>query len=461
MIVKMKKFFIAALAVFLFSLGMVSGQNDKQSTILVLDIKDAIDPRMSRLVRLALEKATDTTADILLIEMDTYGGALTDADDIRTMLLEFKKPTWVFINRDAASAGALISIACDSIYMASGASIGAATVVTADGSAAPDKYQSYMKSIMRSTAEAKGRNPQIAEAMVDQEIEIEGITEKGNVITFSTSEAIQNGFCEGQRTSIDEIIQKNGISNYNVVRYERSTAEKIIAFFLNPFVSGILLLVIVGGIYFELQTPGVGFPILAAGIALLLYLTPYYLNGLAENWEILMFFAGIGLLVLEIFVIPGFGIAGILGIIFAGGSLVLVMLNNDFFDFSFVEGDKIVMAVTTTLGALIGSVIVMFIGGVRLTNTKIFKRISLQTVQDKESGYTSRFVTTLMTGKQGTAFTILRPSGKVLIDGEVYDAFTRGEYIEKDAPVIVVDEEGTSLKVKAAPEIKSSKKKKN
>ena len=461
MIVKMKKFFIAALAVFLFSLGMVSGQNDKQSTILVVDIKDAIDPRMSRLVRLALEKATDTTADILLIEMDTYGGALTDADDIRTMLLEFKKPTWVFINRDAASAGALISIACDSIYMASGASIGAATVVTADGSAAPDKYQSYMKSIMRSTAEAKGRNPQIAEAMVDQEIEIEGITEKGNVITFSTSEAIQNGFCEGQRTSIDEIIQKNGISNYNVVRYERSTAEKIIAFFLNPFVSGILLLVIVGGIYFELQTPGVGFPILAAGIALLLYLTPYYLNGLAENWEILMFFAGIGLLVLEIFVIPGFGIAGILGIIFAGGSLVLVMLNNDFFDFSFVEGDKIVMAVTTTLGALIGSVIVMFIGGVRLTNTKIFKRISLQTVQDKESGYTSRFVTTLMTGKQGTAFTILRPSGKVLIDGEVYDAFTRGEYIEKDAPVIVVDEEGTSLKVKAAPEIKSSKKKKN
>jgi membrane-bound serine protease (ClpP class) len=345
--------------------------------------------------------------------------------------------------------------------MAAGASIGAATVVTADGSAAPDKYQSYMKSIMRSTAEAKGRDPRIAEAMVDQEIEIEGITEKGNVITFSTSEAIRNGFCEGQRASIDEIILQNGISNYTIVRYERSNAEKIIAFFLNPFVSGILLLVIVGGIYFELQTPGVGFPILAAGIALLLYLTPYYLNGLAENWEILMFFVGIGLLILEIFVIPGFGIAGILGILFAGSSLVLVMLNNDLFDFSFVEGDKIVMAVTTTLGALAGSVIIMFIGGVRLTNTKIFKRISLQTVQDKKAGYTSRFVSTLMTGKQGTAFTILRPSGKVLIEGEVYDAFTRGEYIEKDAPIIVVDEEGTSLKVKAAPEVKTLKKKKN
>jgi membrane-bound serine protease (ClpP class) len=174
-----------------------------------------------------------------------------------------------------------------------------------------------------------------------------------------------------------------------------------------------------------------------------------------------MFFVGIGLLILEIFVIPGFGIAGILGILFAGSSLVLVMLNNDLFDFSFVEGDKIVMAVTTTLGALAGSVIIMFIGGVRLTNTKIFKRISLQTVQDKKAGYTSRFVSTLMTGKQGTAFTILRPSGKVLIEGEVYDAFTRGEYIEKDAPIIVVDEEGTSLKVKAAPEVKTLKKKKN
>ena len=220
-------------------------------------------------------------------------------------------------------------------------------------------------------------------------------------------------------------------------------------------------MVIIGGIYFELQTPGVGFPLLAGAIALLLYLTPYYLNGLAENWEILLFFVGLILLALEIFVIPGFGVAGILGISFAGGSLILMMLNNDFFDFSFVKGEQILIAITTTLIALLGSIVIMFIGGAQIANTKIFRRISLQTVQDSKDGYTSRFFSQPMAGKVGLAFTILRPSGKVMIDDEVFDAFTRGEYLEKGSSVIVIDEEGTSLKVKAVlAEQTSSKKKK-
>jgi len=175
--------------------GSSSIFSDDKPTVLQMNIKDNIDPRMNRYVKLALNEAREINADYVIIEMDTYGGALNDADDIRTMILEYDKPIYVFINRDAASAGALISIACDSIYMAAGASIGAATVVTAEGVAAPDKYQSYMRSIMRSTAEAKGRDPKIAEAMVDESLEIEGITEEGEVITFSTSEAIQNGFC--------------------------------------------------------------------------------------------------------------------------------------------------------------------------------------------------------------------------------------------------------------------------
>lgn len=429
-------------------------------TIMLFEINAEIDPRMNRLVELALEQARDEKADIVLIEMDTYGGALTDADDIRTRLLEFEKPTWVFINKDAASAGALISISCDSIYMAKGASIGAATVVTADGSAAPDKYQSYMRSIMRSTAEANGRDPKIAEAMVDQNLEVPGISEKGQVITFSTSEAIKYGFCEGQRESVDDVIRKNGYSDYKLVKFHLTATERIISFFLNPFISGLLILVIIGGIYFELQTPGVGFPLLAAGVALLLYLTPYYLNGLAENWEILMFFVGVALLALEIFVIPGFGIAGVLGIILTAGSLILVMLNNDFFDFSFVEGKQIIMAITTTLIAFLASVIVIFIGGSRLADTKIFRKISLQAVEDRKEGYTSRFFANPMAGKTGLAFTRLRPSGKVMIDDHVYDAFTRGEYIEKDSKVIVIDEEGTSLKVRLLPKEKSSSKKK-
>src|SRR5690606_38120281 len=181
-----------------------------------------IDPAMTRRVKLSLEKAEQEASDLIVIEMDTYGGAVNDADEIRTMILNSEKPVYVFINKDAASAGALISIATDSIYMAPGASIGAATVVNgADGAAAPDKYQSYMRSMMRSTAEAKGRNPKIAEAMVDEKIVIEGITEAGSVVTFSVSEAITHGFCEGQVKSIEEIVERQGLEDdYQIIHYK-------------------------------------------------------------------------------------------------------------------------------------------------------------------------------------------------------------------------------------------------
>ena len=159
-------------------------QDDGDTTsVFVMEIKAEIDARMNHYVELALDEARSIEADLVIIEMDTYGGAVNDADDIRTMVLEFEKPIYVFINKDAASAGALISIACDSIYMAAGSSIGAATVVTPDGQAAPDKYQSYMRSMMRSTAEANGRDPQIAEAMVDETIEIDSISAEGKVLT--------------------------------------------------------------------------------------------------------------------------------------------------------------------------------------------------------------------------------------------------------------------------------------
>ena len=419
-----------------------------QNTVVTMKIDNVIDPRMNRYTELALDYAEETGADIVIIEMDTYGGAVNDADDIRTRIMEFEIPIWVFINKDAASAGALISIACDSIYMAPGSSIGAATVVVQDGSAAPDKYQSYMRSIMRSTAEANNRDPNIAEAMVDEDIEIDSITSAGEVVTLSTSEAIKYGFCEAEVSSIEEIMERNGIEDYTLSEFELSASEKVIRFFLNPIISGLLILIIIGGIYFELQTPGVGFPLLAAIVAVTLYFIPYYLNGLAENWEIIMFFAGVALIALEIFVIPGFGVAGISGLILTLGSLILVMLNNDIFDFSFVKGSEIFQATATILVGVFGSIIIMFFGGVRFTNTRLFKRISLQAVQNRSEGYTSSFKEESMIGKTGTAYTVLRPSGKVLIDGVLYDAYTRGDYIEKNDKIKVINEEGTSLKVR-------------
>ncbi len=431
--------------ILLFSTALVSAQT---SNVMVMEIRSDIDPRMSRYVELALEHAEDIDADYVIVDMDTYGGIVTDAKDIVERIMSFEKPVWVFINNDAASAGALISIACDSIYMAPGANIGAATVVTADGVAAPDKYQSYMRSTMRSIAEEKGRDPQIAEAMVDQSIEIDSVTKEGQVITFSTSEAIQYGFCEAKVNSIEELLARNGIEDYDLTNFELSSTEKVISIFLNPVISGILILVIIGGIWFELQTPGVGFPIAAAILAAILYFVPYYLNGLAENWEIIAFFIGVSLIAVEVFVIPGFGVAGILGITLTIGSLVLVMINNDNFDFSLVPFANILSAVMVVFAGMLGSVGIFIVAGAKLSTTRAFSRFTLTDTMDREAGYTSNFKKESLLGKPGTAYTILRPSGKVMIDGKIYDAYTRGEFINKDQKVIVTSEEGTSLKVK-------------
>jgi membrane-bound serine protease (ClpP class) len=426
----------------------VSALSAQKTKVMVMEIKSQIDPRTNRYVELALDHATDTKADIVLIEMDTYGGVVTDAKEIVDKIMHFKKPVWVFVNSDAASAGALISIACDSIYMAPGATIGAATVVDASGNKAPDKYQSYMRSIMRSTAEENGRDPRIAEGMVDESFAIDSIKQEGQVITFSTSEALKHGFCEAKVESIEEILSRNGITDYDIERFELSQTDKIIAIFLNPVISGLLILIIIGGIYFELQTPGVGFPLIAATIALVLYLVPYYLNGLAENWEIIALFVGLALIAVEIFVLPGFGIAGVAGITLTVGSLVLIMVNNDVFNFNFVPSGRIFMAIAAAFGGLIGAVVLLFWMGPRMSHTKAFKNISLTETQDKQMGYTSSFFTEKMQGKQGTAFTVLRPAGKVMIEGQIYDAVTRGEYIEKGQRIEVVEEDTTSLRVK-------------
>lgn len=421
---------------------------EKKPSVLILEIRDAIDPRMSRYVTLALEEAQRIEADAVIIDMDTYGGAVNDADKIRMAILEHPKPVYVYINKNAASAGALISIACDSIYMEPGSTIGAATVVTGDGKAAPDKYQSYMRSMMRSTAEANGRDPSIAEQMVDESLSIDSISKKGRVITLTTKEAIEKGFCEAEVTSIDSILERAGLSNAEKVTFKLDGTEQIISIFLNPVISGILLLVIIGGIYFELQTPGIGFPSIAAIAAAILYFVPYYLNGLAANWEILLFIIGILLIAVEVFIIPGLGVAGITGIGLCCTSLVLVMLDNDAFDFTFVEGQRIFNALLVLLSGLSGGMVLIVVGGLRLANSSFMKRVALKTTQKSEEGYMANQLSKELIGKTGVAHTTLRPSGKVLIDGDVYDAYSRGEYIEQGIEIVVIEEGVNSLKVR-------------
>ena len=434
----------------LLPLFNILGNNEEKKKILVGKIDNNIDPRTNRYSKLLLEEALDKDYDIVVIEMDTYGGAVNDADDIRTRILDFEIPIYVWINKDAASAGALISIACDSIYMSSGASIGAATVVTGDGTQAPDKYQSYMRSIMRSTAEAKGRDPKIAEAMVDEDIKVDSVSMEGKVITFSTKEALKYGFCDAELNSIDEIMDRQGIENYEISSFELGSAEGIISFFLNPIVSSILILLILGGLYFELQTPGIGFPIIASITALILYLVPYYLNGVAENWEIIMFFIGIIFIALEVFVIPGFGIFGIAGLFTSITSLILIMLNNDLFDFTFVLSRDLVSSSLSVLISVLSFLLIVLFGGIKLTDSNAFKNIALAQTQEVSKGYISNRYSNNIVGKKGKSFTVLRPSGKIKIDSQIFDASTEGDFIEKNKNIIVVSVEGSSLKVKKA-----------
>ena len=430
------------------SAGVLSAQQTPKK-VFTFAIDQDIDPGMNRRVKLAIDQAEALKVDVILIEMDTYGGAVTDADEIRTRILESKIPVYVFINKDAASAGALISISCDSIYMAPGASIGAATVVNGtDGAAAPDKYQSYMRSMMRSTAEATGRNPQIAEAMVDEKLVVPGISDSSSVITFSVAEAIQNGFCEGEYTSTKEILAAQGLQSAEIIAYEEKTVDTIISFFLSPAVSGILILLIIGGIYFELQTPGVGFPLAVALTAALLYFIPYYLNGLAENWEILAFVIGIILLVVEFFIIPGFGVFGVAGIVLTLGGLVLGMLPNQAFDFDLVPSSQLFGALLTVILAALAGVGMVFWLTPKVNEWGAFKHLTLATTQDRSQGYTSSTYTEDMLGKTGKVHSRLRPSGKVEIAGEIYDAYSRGEFLEQGEAIEVISTEGTSLRVK-------------
>lgn len=445
----MKTVFFILISIILFIANSSAQSLDSsKSKVYIFDVNEEIAPPVVRRMGKAFAQAKDEKVDLIVLHMNTYGGELAAADTMRTKVLQSEIPVVVFIDNNAASAGALISIACDSIYMREGANIGAATVVNQNAEALPDKYQSYMRAMMRSTAEANGRNPEIAEAMVDQDLYVENVSDSGKVLTFTTSEAITNGFCEAQVETIDEAIKHYGFIDYEKYELKLSAADTIIDFLISPYVHGILIMVIVGGIYFELQSPGMGFPSIASLTAAMLYFAPLYVEGLAENWEILIFIAGIILIALEIFVIPGFGIAGVGGIVLLITGLVLSLLANVRFDFSFVHMNTILEALFIVLLAVFGAILLSF-QSARVLFTSPRFGFALFATQKHEEGFiaTDSSMSNLI-GKEGTAFSMLRPAGKVIIDGEVYDAVCKESFIEKGNTIQVISFNNAQLMVR-------------
>lgn len=398
-----------------------------------------IDQSSQRLVTLGLEKALEAEADYVLLDLNTYGGAVNAADSIRSAILRYEKPVIAYVNMQAASAGALISIACDSIYMKTGSSIGAATVVSQTGEVMPDKYQSFMRGMMRSTAQATGRDPSIAESMTDT----------ANVLSMTPTEAIAVGYCEGICESEYEVAEKVTDGNAFIIKNmddDITWLDKLIQLLLNPLLQSIFMMMIIGGIFVEIRTPGIGLPLLTAIIGALLYFAPGYIGHLVESWEILLFIVGLVLIGIEIFVLPGFGVCGISGIIAVVISLTFAMVDNvELFHW---DGTLNLQPIIQPLGIVIISSAAAIFGSVwlvkKLYSTRSFDHIALRQEMKAEDGFTG-VVSGLeyLKGETVTVLTDMRPGGKVQTsDGRIVEATLKyGGFASKGETLKVIDAE--------------------
>ncbi|MBX2909125.1 MAG: nodulation protein NfeD [Chitinophagales bacterium] len=440
------QFSYTLLTTILFTL-CISLHTRAENIVYSFTIQSEISPSVTRLTENAIKDAERRNAKYILVQLDTYGGLVDDADKIRTMLLRSKIPTLVFIKNNAASAGALISIACDSIYMASGATIGAASVVNQSGELMPEKYQSYMRKKMRATAEETGRNPLIAEGMTDESLEIEGIKEKGKIVTLTTDEALKYGFCNAKAENVNEILSRLP-DNPTLVNHQSNLTESVIMWLINPAVSGVLLLLIFGGLYFEFKAPGTLFPAAVSLLAAALYFAPLYLEGLAANWEIIAFAIGIVLILAEIFVIPGFGLAGISGIVLTISGLALAMLRNVNFDFSFVSTDEIGRSFFMVVIAMITPLILLVAFGQQLFNSPFFEKLAPKDNLSSHKGFSVQENTLKnLVGASGKTITDLRPAGKATINNERLEVISEGDFISSGTEVKVLRIQGNYLVV--------------
>lgn len=434
----------------------------RECKVYTFPINGDIMPAQQRLVSKCLTEAREQETDLVVIRMNTYGGLVNVADSIRTMILNYPTPIWVYIDNQAASAGALIALAADRIYMHPGGSIGAASVVDQNGQPMPDKFQSFMRATMRATAESHGqvieriengdtirrwwRDPQTAEAMVGRTV---ADSTTVNVLTFTASEAVKNHFSEGTASSLEETLAQGGVETYTLTEYRPTTLDRLLAWLMNPVVQGIFVMMIVGGIYFELQSPGIGFALVVAILGAVLYFAPLYLEGVAQNWELILFIIGLVLLAVEIFVLPGFGIAGVAGIVAVILGLSFAAIDNDLLR-HLPTGEITVGWILQPILIVIIAATAALTGGLLLSKrfltgtTPLQRKVVLTAEMAPEQGYVSHpQVASELIGKTAEVAAVLRPSGRVIIDGIYYDAIAEeGQFIPRGKQVIITRFEG-------------------
>ncbi len=405
--------------------------------VYVIRVEGLIDNGLNMYIDRGVSAAeADDDAVGVILHMDTFGGLVDAADKIRKRLLDAEIPVVTFIDPNAASAGALISFGSEAIFMSPGGSIGAATVVDGTGEKADEKMQSYMRGLMRSTAEARGYDPRIAEAMVDERIEIEEVIVAGELLTLSASEALGLELSTATLRSVSEVAAHMGWEDAVLFNVDERWEESAIRFFASPMLQSLLMLMMLGGLYFELQSPGVGFAGAVAGLGALLFFLPLYIMGLAQIWEILIVILGIGLIAVEIFVLPGFGIFGLLGAVMVVFGLFASLVGNVGFDFPSMEqmrAELWTITVTLVLGIAIIASTIRYV-----MKTPVFGRLVLTKSTDKASGYTSYDNKDDLMDKEGVTLTSLRLSGTARIGGRRVDVVSDGDFIGKDERVKVV-----------------------
>lgn len=409
---------LVLLAVFGGALGALSRVTPR---VIVIPIVGTIDEGLAAFVERSVEQARRDGADAILIEINTFGGRVDSATSIRDALLRAGRPVMAFVRERAWSAGALITLAAEKIAMAPGASIGAAEPQPAE-----EKTISALRAEFEATAERHGRDPRVAAAMVDKRIVIEGLTGEGEILTLTAAKAVEIGFVDLLAASREEVLAAFGFPGAVVKELAPNWAERVARFLTDPTISSLLLTLGMLGLLAEVTSPGWGGPGTAGLICLALFFGARLITGLAGLEVVLLFILGLVLLLLEVLVIPGFGIAGIGGLVAIFASLYL----------SFPDASSAFTAIgLSTLATVVLGIALLR----RVPKTGIWRRIALETrLEDVGVPGDDPNNPAVKVGAYGRALTPLRPVGTVEIEGVRIDATSDGEFIPAGALVQVV-----------------------
>jgi len=415
----------------------VPGTVQNESTVYRVPVTGEIELGLAPYIQRAVKEAAEVGAAALILDIDTPGGRVDAAEIISDALTDSEVPVYSLVNRRAYSAGALIALSTSRIYMRPASVIGAATPVDGTGTKAPEKIVSAMRSQMRTLAESNGLEPEVAAAMVDEDIEIDGVVESGKLLTLTTEEAVEIGYAEAIE-DLDALLVELGHEGATVVTLELNWAERLVRFFSSSLVSPFLLSLGFLGLLIEIRTPTFGLAGTMGLISLGLFFGSNMIVGLAGLEDVLIVGAGLVLLGIEAFIVPGFGIFGVAGIVAILTGLYMSLLGNIPTTPDFTRAGWVLTSSILLLIASAWALIRTLPSSSRLAESGIF----LPAKTASAIGYESAEVRSDLVGKHGTAITDLRPAGTALIGDERIDVVSESEWISAGTPVKVLSAEG-------------------